>query len=101
MAPRPSSAPTKDHSGRTGAGTGVIRIGAQGWSYPAWLGPFYPPDTRSSDFLNIYARAFDTVEVDATLYAAPSVSTLRGWASQVPAGFTFALKMPQEVTHDL
>jgi uncharacterized protein YecE (DUF72 family) len=101
MAPRASSAPTKGHSGRTGAGTGVIRIGTQGWSYPAWLGPFYPPDTRSSDFLNIYARAFDTVEVDATLYAAPSVSTFRGWANQVPEGFAFALKMPQEVTHDL
>jgi uncharacterized protein YecE (DUF72 family) len=79
----------------------VIRIGTQGWSYPAWLGPFYPPDTRSTEFLNVYARAFDTVEVDATLYAAPSVSTLRGWANQVPPGFSFALKMPQEVTHDL
>jgi uncharacterized protein YecE (DUF72 family) len=78
---------------------GVVRIGTQGWNYAAWLGPFYPAATRQSAFLSVYARAFDTVEVDATFYSVPSASTVRGWAERVPPGFTFALKMPQEVTH--
>lgn len=78
---------------------GVVRIGTQGWNYAAWLGPFYPRETRQSAFLSTYARAFDTVEVDATFYSVPSASTVRGWADRVPSGFAFALKMPQEVTH--
>lgn len=79
---------------------GVIRIGAQGWNYGAWVGPFFPSGTRPADFLTVYARAFDTVEVDATFYAIPPSRTVRGWIDRTPPGFTFALKMPQEITHE-
>jgi uncharacterized protein YecE (DUF72 family) len=78
---------------------GAIRIGTQGWNYGAWVGPFYPDGTRAPDFLGLYARAFDTVEVDSTFYAVPPASTVRGWASRTPDGFVFALKMPAEITH--
>jgi uncharacterized protein YecE (DUF72 family) len=79
---------------------GRIRIGTQGWNYPAWVGAFYPDGTRPHDFLGVYARAFDVVEVDSTFYAVPAAKTVRGWAERTPDGFTFALKMPQEITHD-
>ncbi|HEY6141734.1 MAG TPA: DUF72 domain-containing protein [Thermoanaerobaculia bacterium] len=78
-----------------------IRIGTQGWNYPAWVGPMYPPNTRPPEFLPTYARAFGTVEVDSTFYAIPDAKTVRGWAEKTPADFTFALKMPKEVTHEL
>ena len=77
-----------------------ISIGTQGWNYDAWVGPFYPAGTRSTDYLSIYARAFLTVEVDSTFYAVPPAKTVRGWAERTPDGFTFALKMPQEITHE-
>lgn len=80
--------------------TARIRIGTQGWNYDAWLGPFYPAGTRPADFLSVYARAFDTVEVDSTFYAVPPVRTVRGWAARTPDGFTFSLKLPQEITHE-
>jgi uncharacterized protein YecE (DUF72 family) len=79
---------------------GRIRLGTQGWNYDAWVGPFYPPGTRVGDFLTVYARAFDTVEVDSTFYAIPASKTVRGWAERTPEGFTFALKLPQEITHE-
>jgi len=78
-----------------------ILIGTQGWNYPAWVGPFYPPDTRPAELLPAYARMFDAVEVDSTFYAIPDARTVRAWNERTPAGFTFALKMPKEVTHDL
>ncbi|HEV2641621.1 MAG TPA: DUF72 domain-containing protein [Candidatus Elarobacter sp.] len=78
----------------------ALRIGTQGWNYQAWLGGFYPDGTRAGDFLSVYARAFDTVEVDSTFYAVPAVSTLRGWYDRTPPGFVFALKFPQAVTHE-
>jgi uncharacterized protein YecE (DUF72 family) len=77
-----------------------ILIGTQGWNYDAWVGPFYPPETRAADFLSFYARAFDTVEVDSTFYAIPPAKTVRAWADRTPDGFVFALKMPQEITHE-
>lgn len=77
-----------------------MRLGTQGWNYPAWVGPFYPAGTRAVDFLRTFARAFDVVEIDSTFYAIPPLSTVRGWASRVPASFTFACKLPQEITHE-
>ncbi|HEX6316353.1 MAG TPA: DUF72 domain-containing protein [Gemmatimonadaceae bacterium] len=64
------------------------------------MGPFYPLGTRPVDFLRVYARAFDTVEVDATFYAIPPAATLRDWASRVGPDFQFALKLPQEISHE-
>jgi uncharacterized protein YecE (DUF72 family) len=77
-----------------------IRLGTQGWNYDAWVGPFYPESTKPVDFLSIYSRAFDTVEVDSTFYAVPPSKTVRGWAQRTPPGFQFSLKMPQEITHE-
>ncbi|CAA9337107.1 MAG: FIG003003: hypothetical protein [uncultured Gemmatimonadetes bacterium] len=77
-----------------------IRIGTQGWNYTAWVGPFYPEGTKPLEFLRTYAQAFSTVEVDSTFYAIPPAKSVRGWAQRTPDGFLFALKMPQEVTHE-
>jgi uncharacterized protein YecE (DUF72 family) len=84
-----------------------VHVGCQGWNYDDWVTPkgaarpvFYPTGTRAEHMLDIYARAFDTVEVDSTFYAAPSDSTYDAWARRVPEGFTFALKLPQKITHE-
>ena len=79
----------------------AIRVGAQGWNYAAWVGALYPERTRPAEFLAKYAQAFDTVEVDSTFYAVPALKTVRGWRDRTPDGFTFALKLPQEITHEL
>lgn len=80
--------------------TSRIRLGTQGWNYDAWVAPFYPVGTRPADYLAVYARAFDTVEVDSTFYAVPPAKTVRGWYDRTPDGFSFALKLPQEITHE-
>jgi uncharacterized protein YecE (DUF72 family) len=77
-----------------------ILIATQGWNYDAWVGPFYPPGTRTSEFLSTYARAFRGVEVDSTFYAVPDARAVRAWRERTPADFTFALKMPKEITHE-
>jgi len=62
---------------------------------------FYPPRTNATDALGFYGQIFDTVEVNTTFHALPSASTVRGWYERTPAGFTFALKFPRQITHDL
>jgi uncharacterized protein YecE (DUF72 family) len=79
---------------------GHVLIGTQGWNYAAWVGPFYPQGPRPAEFLTTYARAFPSVEVDSTFYAIPAAKVVRGWADRTPPEFVFALKMPQEVTHE-
>lgn len=79
---------------------GTIHLGTQGWNYAAWSGPFYPPEVRASEYLRTYARAFHAVEVDSTFYAIPAASVVRGWAARTPESFQFALKLPQEITHE-
>src|SRR5947199_4066311 len=78
----------------------AVLIGTQGWNYAAWVGPFYPPGTRASEFLPTYSRAFRAVEVDSTFYAIPDARAVQAWAERTPPEFTFALKMPKEVTHE-
>jgi uncharacterized protein YecE (DUF72 family) len=87
-------------TGRPGSGRGgaPIHLGTQGWDYPAWVGPFYPAGTRPHDYLSLYGRAFDTVEIDSTYHATPAEHVVTGWAEKVPAGFHFALKLPQDLS---
>jgi uncharacterized protein YecE (DUF72 family) len=77
-----------------------IHLGTQGWNYDAWVGPFFPAGTKAVDFLATYSQAFDTVEVDSTFYAIPVAKTVRAWGARVGDGFEFALKLPQEITHE-
>ena len=79
----------------------TILIGTQGWNYAAWVGPFYPRGTQVAEFLPMYARAVRAVEVDSTFYAVPDPRAVRAWAERTPPDFTFALKMPRDVTHEL
>jgi uncharacterized protein YecE (DUF72 family) len=76
-----------------------ILTGTSGWSYPAWKGRFYPPDLPAPRFLAFYASRLETVEVAGTFYRMPRPAPLAAWRAQVPAGFVFALKAPQRITH--
>ena len=79
---------------------GSFRLGTSGWSYKDWAGAFYPKGTAAGDYLRVYAEAFDIVEVDSTYYRTPNPAVVRGWADKTPAGFRFAVKMVNTVTHE-
>ncbi|HKM66510.1 MAG TPA: DUF72 domain-containing protein [Candidatus Acidoferrum sp.] len=78
----------------------LFRLGTSSFTAEGWENSFYPEGTQSRDYLTYYATQFDTVEIDATFYRIPALSTVRGWYAKTPAGFLFALKTPQEITHE-
>ncbi len=78
----------------------VIHVGTQGWSYPDWVGVFYPPGAKQEDWLPFYATVFDAVELDTTFYHPPRPSVVRSWARHSPEGFRFTAKVPQRITHE-
>jgi uncharacterized protein YecE (DUF72 family) len=77
-----------------------IHVGACGWAYPDWCGPFYPRGLPPAEFLTAYARRFSLVEVDSSFYQAPQARTVAGWRAKTPDGFRFSLKAPQRITHE-
>ena len=74
-------------------------FGTQNWRFRAWVGPFYPPDTKTADMLRPYGRMFSSIEVDSSFHALPAAPILLGWREKVPDDFVFALKVPQQITH--
>lgn len=76
-----------------------IRIGTQGWNYDGWLRSFYPPKTSAKEMLSLYAKVFNTVEIDSTFYAIPAENSVRGWYEKTPDSFLFSVKLPSEITH--
>jgi uncharacterized protein YecE (DUF72 family) len=75
-------------------------IGTSAFTAAGWEGTFYPEGTKPADFLRCYAQHFNSVEVDSTFYRTPTKTTVQGWASKTPAGFVFAAKVPQVITHE-
>ena len=77
-----------------------IFIGTSGYSFRDWVGPFYPPGTRSGDFLGFYARHFGAVEVNSTYYGIPKPEVLARMAEKTPDDFRFMVKLHQTMTHE-
>ncbi|HVF13105.1 MAG TPA: DUF72 domain-containing protein, partial [Acidimicrobiales bacterium] len=76
-----------------------VRVGTSGWSYPEWLGRFYPNGTSVARMLDFYGRRFATVEAHATYRRLPAAAAFERWRSQVPPGFRFAPKAHLGITH--
>lgn len=77
-----------------------IRLGTSSFTADGWQGAFYPRGMKSADYLRFYSTRFDTVEVDSTFYAIPSVEAVENWARKTPTGFVFSVKVPQVITHE-
>ncbi len=72
-----------------------LSVGTSGWSYPSWRPGFYPSGTPNEEFLRFYAERLPSVELNTTGYRLPSEEQFERWAAQTPAGFRFAVKLPQ------
>ncbi|MFT3698012.1 MAG: DUF72 domain-containing protein [Kofleriaceae bacterium] len=77
-----------------------LRLGCPGWGTKSWVGKLFPEGTRSTEFLDRYARVFNTVEGNTTFYALPPPDVVTRWREQVPDSFRFCFKFPRAVSHD-
>lgn len=78
---------------------GEIHVGTSGFSYRHWQGVLYPDTLSSRRWLEYYAGAFATVELNVTFYRMPGERAVLGWGERVPAGFIFAVKLSRYITH--
>lgn len=78
---------------------GRFFVGTSGFAYKEWVGPFYPPGTKSAGMLSYYAGEFGTVEVNYTFRRNPTPAMIDSWTKATPEGFVFGLKANQGITH--
>ena len=74
-------------------------VGTAGYSYPDWVGRFYPHGTRADAMLPAYAAHFPAVEINSSFYRPPTPEQAAKMCKRVPAGFGFALKAPRSASH--
>jgi uncharacterized protein YecE (DUF72 family) len=80
-------------------GEGRFFVGTSGFAYKEWIGPFYPPGTKSTGMLGYYAGQFNSVEVNYTFRRSPTAPMIENWSAATGDGFVFALKANQGITH--
>jgi uncharacterized protein YecE (DUF72 family) len=77
-----------------------VWIGTSGYSYPDWVGSFYPPGTRPRQLLAYYCRQFPLVELNYTFYRPATPGQLARLAQRTPAGFQFLVKLHRSLSHE-
>lgn len=77
-----------------------IKIGTSGYSYKDWVGPVYPPGTRSDDYFGFYTQLFNTVEINSSYYRLFKPGFFERLAARSPRDFTFTVKAYRELTHE-
>jgi uncharacterized protein YecE (DUF72 family) len=75
--------------------SGQIFVGIGGWTFEPWRGAFYPQGLPHTKELAYAGERLTSIEVNGTFYRSQTPATFRKWASEVPAGFIFALKGPR------
>ncbi len=76
-----------------------VYVGTSGWTYPDWLGSFYPAGSKPQDLIQHYARSFRAVELDSTYSTIPARAVVAEWKEITPPGFVFAAQVPGVITH--
>jgi uncharacterized protein YecE (DUF72 family) len=84
---------------KTSSGSGQVRVGIGGWTYPPWRGVFYPKGLPQAEELGYASGKLTSIEINATFYRLQSPASFRKWAAAAPDGFVFSVKGPRLITH--
>jgi len=79
----------------------TLYAGTSGFAYSTWKPGFYPAKLAAKGFLKHYAQRLNSVEINYTFRRLPAGATLASWVEATPAGFVFAVKANQRITHIL
>ncbi len=77
-----------------------VLVGCSGYSYPEWIGPFYPDGTPRSRLLERYCEQFDVLEVNYTYYRMPTAASMHKMVQRTGGGMSFVVKANSAMTHD-
>ena len=76
-----------------------VYVGCAKWGRKDWVGKIYPKGTKEADFLPLYAKNFNSIELNATFYKIPSFKQAQEWQSKVGSDFLFSPKISNSISH--
>jgi uncharacterized protein YecE (DUF72 family) len=76
-----------------------MRLGTSGYSFPDWIGPFYPSGTQKGKMLDFYSKHFSSVEVNSTYYRIMHPKISWNMVNKTPDDFQFIVKLHSSMTH--
>jgi uncharacterized protein YecE (DUF72 family) len=74
-------------------------VGCAKWGRKDWIGKVYPPGTKEADFLPLYAKHFNSIELNATFYKIPSFKQAQEWKNKAGNNFLFIPKISNSISH--
>ena len=77
-----------------------LRIGTSGYSFPDWVGTYYPEGIARGKMFDQYVRDFETVEINSTYYGIPNPRVFAAMDKKCPVGFDFIVKTHGSFTHE-
>ena len=75
-----------------------LRIGTAGWNVPSQHAERM---SRNGSHLERYSDQLNAVEINTSFHRPHQRKTYERWARTTPAGFSFSVKVPKAITHDL
>jgi uncharacterized protein YecE (DUF72 family) len=79
----------------------TLYLGTGGFSNEDWIGLFYPPELKKTQWLEFYSQHFNAVEVNSTFYAVPGQKTMTSMLERSGGRVQFCVKLHRSFTHDL
>lgn len=74
-----------------------MRVGTAGWTISRAISASFPGE---GSHLQRYSQVLGCAEINSSFYRSHSIEVYQRWAAQTPAGFRFAAKLPQSITHE-
>ena len=74
-------------------------VGCAKWGRKDWIGKLYPKGTKEKDFLEYYAKQFNSIEFNGFYYQLHEPARVRSWIEKVPKDFKFCPKFTESITH--
>ncbi len=77
-------------------------VGCAKWGRKEWIGQIYPKGTKEVNFLDEYAKHFNSIEMNATFYKIYDADVIKKWKDKAAANnndFKFCPKISQPISH--
>lgn len=74
-------------------------IGCAGFYNKHWRDIFYPRALLQREWFSFYCRHFNSLELNTTFYAFPTLEKMKKWHDDCPEGFRMSVKAPRYITH--
>ncbi|MBL4633953.1 MAG: DUF72 domain-containing protein [Kofleriaceae bacterium] len=78
----------------------TLYLGAPVWAHKSFVGKIYPPKSKPDDYLSLYAKSFNCIELNSTFYGVLGAERVAKWCDKVGPEFRFCPKATRAITHE-